>query len=72
MLPFSVDDKPLIETNPYLRNPSKRHALLFASVSSSTAIEGVHIAFSKSMNRVKPTGKPITLSELEVSDESQF
>jgi hypothetical protein len=52
-----VNDKPLIETNPYLKDPAKRQLSLYAAISSSTAIEGVHIAFSKSMNRVKTTGK---------------
>ncbi len=67
-----MNDKPLIETNPYLKNPSKRQALLYTAVCSSTAIEGVHIAFSKSINSVKATGKSITLSEPEVSDESRY
>lgn len=31
--------KPLIETNPYLRNPEKFRKALIANVSSSTAIE---------------------------------
>lgn len=67
-----MNGKPLIETNPYLKDPKKRQLSLYTAVSSSTAIEGVHIAFSKSINRVKATGKPTTLSELEVSGESQF
>ena len=67
-----MNDKPLIETNPYLKNPKKRQFFLYTAVSSSTAIEGVHIAFSKSMNRGKATGKSINLSEPEVSGESRF
>jgi hypothetical protein len=67
-----VNDRPLIETNPYLKDPSKRQILLYTAVSSSTAMEGVYIALSKSMNRVKATGKSITLSQPEVSGESQF
>ena len=31
--------KPLIETNPYLRDPEKFRKALFTSVSSSTSIE---------------------------------
>jgi hypothetical protein len=31
--------KPLIETNPYLRDPEKLRKLLISNVSSSTAIE---------------------------------
>ena len=71
MLSFFVNGKPLIETNPYLKDPKKRQLSLYTAVSSSTAIEGVHIAFSKSKNRVKTPGKSITLSELEVSGESK-
>jgi hypothetical protein len=41
-----VNGKPLIETNPYLKDPKKRQLSLYTAVSSSTAIEGVHIAFS--------------------------
>ena len=34
-----MKQKPLIETNPYLRNPEKLRKLLVTNVSSSTAIE---------------------------------
>jgi len=34
-----MKQKPLIETNPYLRDPEKLRKLLIANVSSSTAIE---------------------------------
>lgn len=34
-----VEQKPLIETNPYLRDPEKFRKALIASVASSTAIE---------------------------------
>lgn len=37
--------KPLIETNPYLIDPQQREKLLYTSVCSSTAIEGVKVAF---------------------------
>lgn len=36
---FPVKQKPLIETNPYLRDPKKFRAALITNVSSSTAIE---------------------------------
>ena len=36
-------NKPLIKTNPYLKDPAKRRGLFIATVLSSTAIEGVHI-----------------------------
>ena len=34
-----MEQKPLIETNPYLRDPEKFRKALFTSVASSTAIE---------------------------------
>jgi hypothetical protein len=34
-----MKQKPLIETNPYLRDPNKFRKALIASVASSTAIE---------------------------------
>ena len=36
---FHMKQKPLIETNPYLRDPAKFRKALTASVASSTAIE---------------------------------
>jgi hypothetical protein len=39
--------KPLIETNPYLKDPAKRKTLLDKSVATSTAIEGVRVVFRK-------------------------
>ena len=38
-------NKPLIETNPYLIDPQQREKLLYTSVCSSTAIEGVKVTF---------------------------
>jgi hypothetical protein len=34
-----MEQKPLIETNPYLRDPAKFRKALIANVSSSTAVE---------------------------------
>lgn len=34
-----MDKRPLIETNPYLRDPKKFRKALIANVSSSTAVE---------------------------------
>jgi hypothetical protein len=64
--------KPLIKTNLYLKDPAKRQALLYTVVSSSTAIEGVHVVFTKEFNLPKPFKKPTFLHEFEASDESQF
>jgi len=38
-----VKDIPLIKSNSYLKNPTKRYRLLAVAVNSSTAIEGVHV-----------------------------
>lgn len=35
--------KPLVQTNPFLRNPAKRRALIQRTVLTSTAIEGIHL-----------------------------
>lgn len=39
--------KSLASTNKYLKNPAKRAELIRRSVTSSTAIEGVHIKYCK-------------------------
>jgi hypothetical protein len=39
--------KSLLETNPYLKDPELRAALIEQSVASSTAVEGVHIKVPK-------------------------
>lgn len=39
--------KPLIETNPYLRDPAKRQAMIAQAILSSSAIEGVRKAAAK-------------------------
>lgn len=36
---YLVPNKPLIETNPFLRNPEKYEELLVLNVGSSTAVE---------------------------------
>jgi hypothetical protein len=38
---------PLIKTNPYLKDPELGKALLYQSVSSSTAVEGVLTKYPK-------------------------
>ncbi len=42
--------KPLIETNPYLTDFTQRQDLFYTSVTSSTAIEGVHVTASDLVN----------------------
>ena len=39
-----MNNKPLIETNPYLRDSVMREALLVINVSTSTAVELVHVS----------------------------
>ncbi len=58
--------KPLIETNPYLVNSTQRQELFYTSVTSSTAIEGVHDVLPES---VKPSGK-LTKTTLREREES--
>ena len=58
--------KPLIETNPYLKDPVQRKSLLDISVSSSTAIEGVRIVFPQPPKTQAPDKSP-TLNEPEGS-----
>lgn len=45
--------KPLIETNPYLRDPVQREILLDIAVRSSTAIEGVQVLLPRYDTRRK-------------------
>lgn len=63
--------KPLIKTNPYLKDPEKRKAMFYTTVSSSTAIEGVHAAVDKAIKAVKEPGKIAILSESVVSGKSR-
>jgi hypothetical protein len=50
--------KPLSQTNPYLLDPVKRQEMIFRSVLSSSAIEGVHKAAEEALsvkeNAVRP------------------
>ncbi len=50
MVALPMVKKPLIETNPYLIDSTQRQELFYTSVTSSTAIEGVHVAFSDLVN----------------------
>mgnify|MGYP001581901203 CR=1 FL=1 len=53
--------KPLIETNPYLRDPEKFRKALITSVASSTAIEtGAPIASIARMLEEGGQAKPLT------------
>ena len=55
--------KPLIETNPYLRDPEKFRKALITSVASSTAIEtGATVASIARMLEDAAAAKPLTLT----------
>jgi hypothetical protein len=56
--------KPLIETNPYLRDPAKFRNALITSVASSTAIEtGVPVASIVRMLEEDDRRSPITTTQ---------
>jgi len=51
--------KPLTKTNPYLKDPVKRRAMFCTTVSSSTAIEGVHKAVMQALEPFRTSTKPV-------------
>jgi hypothetical protein len=55
--------KPLIETNPYLKDPELCKALLYQSVSSSTAVEGVLTKYPKLSKSLEKKLKAICVHE---------
>ncbi len=66
-----MSKKTLRETNPYLKDPQKRHNLFVTFVSSSTAIE---TKFTRKMLRETPQSsngrsKPVFTHDLEESDQ---
>lgn len=63
-------NKPLIKTNPYLKDPAKRRALFMATVSTSTAIEGVHVDLDVDIKISKKSVKSKEVSESDESGES--
>ncbi|KAF0144880.1 MAG: hypothetical protein FD156_1451 [Nitrospirae bacterium] len=64
--------KSLKKTNPYLKDPSLSKALLYQSVSSSTAVEGVITKYPKlSKSMEKKLKEVISVNESSASYESQ-
>ncbi len=62
--------KPLIKTNPYLKDPELGKALLYQSVSSSTAVEGVLTKYPKlSKTMEKKLKKVISVHDSSASYE---
>jgi hypothetical protein len=58
--------KSLLETNPYLKDPSKRTEALARNIESSSAIEGIHVKWDKKTGRfvsVPKNTKPLPDSE---------
>ena len=47
MIKLTMSKKSLKQTNPYLKDPELSKALLYQSVSSSTAVEGVLTEYPK-------------------------
>jgi len=43
--------KSLSKSNPYIKKPSQRKSLFLTAITSSTAVEGVHIAVSPPTKR---------------------
>jgi len=60
-----VRKKPLIETNPYLKDPAKRQSLFYTTVASSTAIEGVRVAISETIQPSQKHSKPVMVEAEE-------
>ncbi len=61
--------KSLKETNPYLKDPKLRKALIYQSVSSSTAVEGVLTKYPSMSKSSSKKLKAIAVHEYEVSYE---
>lgn len=63
-------NKPLIKTNQYLKDPAKRRSLFMTTVSTSTAIEGVHVDLDVDIKISKKSVKSKEVSESDESGES--
>ena len=53
-----MSEKPLTETNPYLRDPEERKQLVLVAASSSSAIEGIHVPLKTIAKALRPGWKP--------------
>jgi hypothetical protein len=62
-----MNRKPLIQTNPYLRDSRTRRKVLSVVISSSTAIEGVHGVVPEAASFRPSGGKAPILRESVVS-----
>ena len=57
MVKYNMSKKPLIETNPYLKNHKKYKSALITNVLSSSAIEGIHCSFTKKSKKTAKTSQ---------------
>jgi len=62
-----MNRKPLIQANPYLKDPANRQRLLSIVVSSSTAIEGIHRVLPEATRFPPIAAKSVILREPVVS-----
>ena len=68
MIKLIMKKKPLIETNPYLRDPELRKYLIEQFVASSSAIEGVRVTYPKFTKRLQ---KKMREAAQKAKDESR-
>ena len=52
------DEKPLSETNPYLRDPKLRKNLIVVAAATSSAIEGIRVPQKVIAKGLRPGWKP--------------
>ena len=55
-----MEDIPLINTNPYLKDPTQREKMFVTAVLTSTSIEGVHVIISASDKKFSKNNPPKT------------
>jgi hypothetical protein len=63
--------KPLIETNPYLRDPELRKFLIERSVASSSAIEGVKVTYPKFTKRLQKKMREAAAAAQKAQDKNR-
>ena len=51
-------EKPLSETNPYMRDPKLRDKMILVSAASSAAIEGIRVSYKVIAKGLRPGWKP--------------
>ena len=51
-------EKPLSETNPYMRDPKLRDKMILVAAASSSAIEGIRVPYEVIAKGLRPGWKP--------------